>query len=339
MAKQQQQQPVHLDETSCVLHTYEYYWFAFYQGRLEGRYLKPHHLRDSVAFRELSVALDARGGIYVTRIPNGPATSTKIKHYKSSIRNLVNANENPLVEDVVDYEAVDESFLKRGQLLVVSTRIPMNDSQQEDKVQVAPGFTSLEQKIIQVCRPYLPVCARSRVRIADPLANQLSPEFADRADIQFHAYKEPWYTMLRTTHPGAPRRRPKRGLRRTAAYLLQLPEVEELNGADLLVMWGQGGTQTLAFAQLLRNDLSRLVGQYGFSMVEMEAPESDPFRLLDSLSDWKVHVLLEGVLLDPSGRRVCSPKEVTRGTVPPRGSSMKSVRRGAPGAKGAGSGG
>jgi hypothetical protein len=296
-------------------HIFEYHWFAFYQGWLEGRNLKDHHLRDGAAFRELSVPLDDRGGRDV----------------------LVEDNRRPLVEDIVEYEPVDVDFLEPGQLLVAPTRIPMNDFQQEDKVQVQPGFTALEQTIIRACRPYLPVCARSRVRIADPLADKLAPDYADRADIGFRMVKEPWYSLLCSASPEAKRRRPKGRRCRTAAYLLQLPEVAELNGADLLVMWGQGGTQTLAFAQLLRTDLSYLLDQYGFSMVELvgpemggtpegEAPESEPFRLLDSLLGWEVHVLLKGVLLDPSGQRVLAPKPVRRGRVPlprERRSTMK----------------
>jgi hypothetical protein len=318
-------------------HIFEYHWFAFYQGWLEGRNLKDHHLRDGAAFRELSVPLDDRGGRYVRLLRNGPATPQKLKHWARIIRKLVDDNRRPLVEDIVEYDPGDVDFLGPGQLLVAPTRIPMNDFQQEDKVQVQPGFTALEQTIIRACRPYLPVCARSRVRMAEALAARLAPDYADRADIGFRMVKEPWYSLLCTASPEAKRRRPKGRRCRTAAYLLQLPEVPGLNGADLLVMWGQGGTQTLAFAQLLRTDLSYLLDQYGFSMVELvgpetagtpegEAPESEPFRLLDSLLGWEVHVLLQGVLLDRGGQRVLDPKPVRRGRAPlprERRSTMK----------------
>ena len=116
--------------------------------------------------------------------------------------------------------------------------------------------------------------------------------------------------------------RADRAAGRTAAYLLQLPEVPELNGADLLVMWGQGGTQTLAFAQLLRSDLSHLLDHYGLSMVEMVAPEqrdipwedaTESFLLHDAAENWETNVLLDGVLLDPSGQRVVPKRKVQRG--------------------------
>jgi hypothetical protein len=81
------------------------------------------------------------------------------------------------------------------------------------------------------------------------------------------------------------------------------------------VFWGQGGTQTLALAQLLRTDLSHLLRRYGFSMVELTAPKTvqardsanKSYELLDSMSDWNVKVLLEGVLLDEDGQPVDQP--------------------------------
>jgi hypothetical protein len=300
-------------------HRYVYHWFAFFEGWLKGKKLKPHHLRDGAAFRELSVALDERGGRYEKLFFNGPATPESAKHYQAIVEDLVNQNEDPLIEDIVDYRVVDESFLMPGQVLVVATRLPMNDFQQENKVQVQPGFTSLEQKIIRVCRKYLVVCARSRVRLANAVARELPPKYANRADVFFKAYSEPWYTTLNATNPSARSRRAKSSGHRTAAYLLQLPEVPELNGADLLVMWGQGGTQTLAFAQLLRADLSHLLDHYGLSMVEMVAPEqrdtpwedaTESFLLHDAAEDWETKVLLDGVLLDPSGERVVAKRKV-----------------------------
>ena len=166
------------------------------------------------------------------------------------------------------------------------------------------------------------VCARSRVRLADAVARELPPKYANRADVYFKAYAEPWYTLLNATNASARARRARSSGHRTAAYLLQLPEVPELNGADLLVMWGQGGTQTLAFAQLLRSDLSHLLDHYGLSMVEMVAPEqrdipwedaTESFLLHDAAENWETNVLLDGVLLDPSGQRVVPKRKVQRG--------------------------
>ena len=310
-------------------HRYGYSWFAFYQGWLENRNLKGHHLRDGPAFRELCVELDDRGGRFEKTFRNGPATPAKRRHYEQIIKELVRANQQPLIEDVAEYQTVDESFLQKGKLMVISTRLPMNDIQQENKVRVQPGFTSLEQKVIRACRPYLDVCARSRVRLSDALAAKLPNEFADRADIRFRAYDEPWYTELHTLNPSDRLRRPKPSGRRTATYVLQLPSVLELNGADLLVIWGQGGTQTLALAQRLRTDLSALLDCYGLSMIEMVVPERapglegedlemEPIRLLDAAHEWEAHVLLQGELLDANGKTVRRRMPVRRGQPAPK---------------------
>jgi hypothetical protein len=302
---------------------FDYHWLAFYQRWLEGRNLKPHHLRDGPAFRELCVALDDRGGRFGKIIHNGPATPGETKKYREEIQRLVEMNQDPLIEDVVKYRVIDQSFLKPGQVLVVSTRVPMNDFQQEDKVQVQPGFTSIEQKVIRACRAYLEVCSRKRVRLSTAVAGELPAKYANRADVIFRVNHEPWYTTLTPIHSGARVRRTPNTKKRTAAYLLQLPAVPELNGADLLVMWGQGGTQTLAFAQRLRTDLSGLLDHYGLSMVEMAAPaEQVPPReppreavLLEyAAEEWETKVLLDGVLLDPSGKRVAPQRKVRRGS-------------------------
>ena len=320
-----------ISRNDSLQHTveYEYSWFAFYQGWLEDRNLKGHHLRDGPAFRELCVALDDRGGRYEKTFRNGPATPAKRRHYEQLIKQLVRENQQPLIEDVAEYQPVDESFLQKVKLLVVTTRLPMNDFQQENRVQVQPGFTSVEQKIIQACRPYLNVCARSRVRLSKGLAAKLPNEFADRADIRFRAVGEPWYNELHTLNPSDRQRRPKPSGRRTAVYVLQLPSVPELNGADLLVIWGQGGTQTLALAQRLRSDLSFLLDYYGLSMIEMVAPERaeglkgedlemEPIRLLDAAHEWEAHVLLQGELLDANGNTLRRRIPVRRGQPAPK---------------------
>jgi hypothetical protein len=321
----QQQPGTHSDnfDPYQAPHIFDYHCLAFYYTWIEGRNLKPHHLRDGYAFRELSAALDDRGGRFGRIIHNGPATPGETKKYREIVKRRVEMNEVPLIEDIVEYRVIDQSYLMPGQVLVVSTRLPMNDFQQEDKVQVQPGFTSIEQKVIRACRAYFDVCSRKRVRLATAVARELPAKYANRADVFFRVHQEPWYTTLMPTHPGAQVQRTTNTEERTAAYLLQLPAVPELNGADLLVMWGQGGTQTLAFAQRLRADLSGLLDHYGLSMVEMVAPEQQDSRRQDQsdsvllqyrAEDWETKVLLDGVLLDPSGERAAPRRKVQRGS-------------------------
>ena len=81
------------------------------------------------------------------------------------------------------------------------------------KVQVQPGFTELEQKIFRVVRRYVTFCARSRVRIAEGLAACLPPELANRADITFRAYAEPWYDSLHRIDSNGKGNRPPRDRR------------------------------------------------------------------------------------------------------------------------------
>jgi len=205
-----------------------------------------------------------------------------------------------------------------------------------DKVQVQPGFTSLEQKIIRLCRRYFRVVARSRVRLGDEVAAHLPKKYANRADIRFKATSEPWYTALTTANATTSVKRSRVPERRTAGYLLRLPAVPELNGADLLVMFGLGGTQTLAFAKRLRSDLSGLLDHDGLSMVEMIVPEPaessdenvpESFRLFASARQWEMRVLLEGVLLEPGGGYGDTPTPGPATDAPPGPPASKAGRR------------
>lgn len=314
-----------------------YFWLPYCQTIGKGRHVKLNHVRDGFAFFLLSQALDRRLGSFVDMVKNGPAPPDL---EAANLRVLAQLGaENPLLEEVLSYAPMNESFLKRGVMLVAPTRIPLDDFKRGNRVRVDPSFTSIEQKVKRILRRYVTFLSRDQVCLARAVAEQLATAFADRAEIGFKSYKTAaslyttaTYKNLRTIDSHGPRRRAPKLPPRSAGYLLQLTQVPELNGADLLLMWGMGGTQTLAFANLLRNGLSHLLDVEGFSMVEMTEPVDPPASnggslALDFVRDWEAEVLLEGVLLDRRTGKVVPSRPVRRRRTPLKAGSSASRRK------------
>jgi len=278
-----------------------YDWFAYFNGLREGRNLKPHHVRDGAAFAELCVTLQRRGFEYGRMVPNGPPTDAEFRARLAEVRAARSDGRRHKIEDVVTYRELDDTFLEPGRKLVVPTRPPMDDLDHGDKVHSQPGFTTLEKKIFIILRAYLEICSRAHVRLASAIANQLDADYADRADITFGQVKAPWYKHL--TRVDGRRRLVPSKVHKTSAYVFNLEALESLHGADLLVAFGLGGTQTLVLAHRLRNDLAWALDHPGFTMFEMTAPdEATASGGLEFADQWKFDTVLEGVRLPPPSK-------------------------------------
>jgi hypothetical protein len=274
---------------SCSRSSQRYHWLAYYYGLRSGRRLKPHHVRDGAALADLSVPLARLGLSYGHLVPNGPPTPEEYSAQRAAALDAVSGGGQQRIEDVATYTRIDESFLQPGDMLVVPTRPPMDDIYHGDKVHSQPGFTSIEQKIFQACRPYLQVCSRAHIRLSLSAAGWLPDAFANRADVTFYQIKEPWYLKLARLDGGG-RRAKVSG--QTAGYVLYLPALESLRGAGLLVVFGMGGTQTLVLCHRLRSDLAWLFDEPGFTMIEMTAPEDEPaFNGLEFAHEWKLETI------------------------------------------------
>jgi len=269
-----------------------YHWLAYFYGLRQGRTLKPHHVRDGAAFAELSVQLQRRGLQYGRLVPNGPPTPAEFAAIKAQVERA-SAQGRHNVEDIVEFFPIDDSFLKAGDLVVVPTRPPLNDLVHCDKVRSQPGFTTLEQIIFRELRPYLKVCSRAHVRLSQQVAEWLPEEYANRADITFRQVKHPWYMELARLDGSGRASVPVRA-RQTAAYVLYLRSVERLRGADLLIAFGMGGTQTLVLCHRLRNDLAALLDRPGFKLIEMTAEDDETlWGGLEKAQHWKMDVVVD----------------------------------------------
>lgn len=271
-----------------------YDWFAYFFGLRDHRHLKPHHMRDGPAFVEISALFQRRGYQYGQIVPNGPPEH---EEFNEKVREVerISAGGPCNIEDIESLWHPDPGVVsfEPGNVIIVPTRPPLNDLVHGDKVRSQPGFTWLERQIFCLCRDYFPVCSRSHVRLSPAVAAHLGEAYGNRADIIYKGTGEPWYQKL-TRLDGSPgKNRVPRRPRRTAAYVLFLSEVESLGGADLVLAFGMGGTQTLLICHRLRNDLAWVLDRPGLKMIEMTADDAETSGGLEHAHRWKMELVLD----------------------------------------------
>lgn len=91
-----------------------------------------------------------------------------------------------------DYPDVSEEFLRTlgpSDLLVLTTRSPLNDKKGKARSTVVPGDTAVEKEIHKALRCCFRFCDRKSIRLSAMLVEQLPAEFADRAHILFRQYR------------------------------------------------------------------------------------------------------------------------------------------------------
>ena len=250
-------------------------WFrlTFLAGRTD-RELLLNITRDAEAALALQPALCARGFHFAGPIFNYPAT---LQHPKT-----------PFV--------FDDSFFEPGDLLVLTTRPPLDDLIDGVRGGIQRSYTTLEVTVLALLRRHFAHCSRVRVRVAERhiLA---SDEIAQMANIQFRQnggaaidavlpYKSSRWQHSR----GAPRK--------TAAYLIYEAQAWP-NGPALLASFGMSGTDTLAWNTLLATRYQHLIATTPFVLAEITAPKrpAQP-QTLDFLRDWEVRLMI------PHGTRV-----------------------------------
>ncbi len=248
--------------------------FAYQLPTKNGRYQSLHNLRDGDAFIEISTVLHGRGLTNRGTLLNLPGKNLRDRSL-------------PLMET---FGPMD--------LIVTTTRPPLNDKPDAVRKYLEPGNTALENLIHKELRHHFSHCARPRVRLAPHLAKALPPEVADRADIRFYQYLAKGklspgeYLMLRAH--GAPKAHKKFPKWRTAVYLVRTQA--ENNGPWLLCAFGMAGNESLIWAYLLRTRYAHYLEEDGplFVMGELHLQRlpKRPFTL-EFVQDWKVDILLE----------------------------------------------
>jgi hypothetical protein len=247
-----------------------FFRFSYYVPGKKDRTLRLHQLRDGDAFLHLAGLLYEKGYEYGGLILNHPAEARSKTRF------------------------VDKSFLTPSDLVVLTTRPPMEEEAGErDRKSLNSSNTSLERWLLDTMRRYFDVCMRSNVKLSAELARRLRDEFANRAWI---AFKQTYdavckgyarHDNVKMTVPPPPPR--------TTFYFLLPPKGRE-DDPQVLCLFGMGGTETLLWTYLLSTkSKERFNLNYPrFMMAEM-FPEPIP-PLADNLSfadSWRVDFLVD----------------------------------------------
>lgn len=189
---------------------------------------------------------------------------------------------------------VDDSWLRERDLIVMTTRPPMNDHEVPERRGSKRSNTSTEVKIFQALGKYLEVCSRGEVKLT-PAAAATSPEVAKRASMLFRQNNGSTYLSY-----GSPVTREfvsfqlRDGL--TAVFLIYIEQAWP-GGPGLLAAFGMAGTETLVWCHRLATEYPHLLCTTPFVMGEMrtglipERPDT-----MDFAKSWEI------TILGPTGR-------------------------------------
>jgi len=241
------------------------YRFAYTVPGHKDRELQPFQLRDGEAASHMLRAIEARGYAYEGSIVNYPSPGP-------------------------DLIPMDVSRLRPTDLILFTTRPPMDDLDIRDRKIIHRSFTTLEEDIFRALRPYFTRCARSEVLLTDEIAG-ISPEIATRQSCEFRqncgaAYSAYGPRMTRDWRLFKDDPRPP-----TAAFLVHLEHVWP-GGPGLLLAFGMGGVETLVWTYHLARRFSHLLFTSSFVMAELRAPRlAEPPVWMDFAEAWDVQIL------------------------------------------------
>jgi hypothetical protein len=261
--------------------------------------LPPHYLRDGDAFAEIEALL-----------------CTNERHqYGGLLLNYPCASPPEVTDSEPDpvKTSVDLSFLNSNDLLVMTTRPPLDDDRGLDKRIVPRSYNSLEKALFPTLRKYFTFCNRRWLKLADHLAMQLSAAHVNRSYIEFYVNESrreekrgghvPRSAKYKKLYGRSPDESPPRN--RTAVYLLHLQNAWK-NGPAFLATFGMGGTETLLWTHLLRErywEELKLGTPPRFVMAEMKTdklPDCNSEDItLTYATKWDIDILLNTENLSP----------------------------------------
>lgn len=249
--------------------------FGYYVTRRNGTPLQIQRLRDGATFSEISAILKEEGYSNGTTIFNWPLEITKKPG-----------------------KYVDTSFLKKKDLIVLTTRPPIHDKDTQSRKQVKKSDTLLERVIFKNLEDFLEICDREHVRIAETCADKFNKGFSDRAEILYKQYGGA--AILDYKAYDDPRIFKKNPRNKTMFYIINIPQIWN-EGPGLFCFFGMRGLEAYFGAYLLRMKFWRSLN-FSFDkprMVMLEITLGDAPDFPDTLgfvNDWKVEVVMNAAL-------------------------------------------
>ncbi len=264
-------------QQTTPMHRGRYFWFSYQApARSLRRKQYLHLIRDGAAFAELVPVLISMGygyGGLVLNFPSRPSLAT---------------------------QEIDIPALTRADLLVLPTRPPLSDEQEDERRKVARSHTRLEQMVLSGLDPFFEICSRAHVRLSQTLSAKLPVRSANRANIQFATYSNAAVKDYQTYSGGGWEEPDNPNM--TMTYLAYTPRAWP-GGPALLLSFGMGGIETLIWNLLLRTHYSALLedilarGERRFIMGEMTMPAgTSPPPVLLRADSYELSLILDTAL-------------------------------------------
>jgi hypothetical protein len=186
----------------------------------------------------------------------------------------------------------DISFLEAGDLLLQTTRPPLDDHEHGDRKRVRRSFTDIEGRLFNLWDHFLERSARSHIFLHERLHASLRPPYESRRQMKFRESQGAPYKELNDCGGSGWCKTDEETERRTAVFLLRHDEAWE-GGPGLVSAFGLDSTATAVWAYRLGRDWSHLLVTPGFVVAEMVntgIPER-PTNMIWA-NNWEITVML-----------------------------------------------
>jgi hypothetical protein len=178
-------------------------------------------------------------------------------------------------------------------LLVLTTRPPLDDEPFKDKKKVIPSRSWFETKFVfPAMRDVFKWCSRLEVSLTEKAAGALTNKFKNRAILDFHIDADASYESS-AAHEKCAKQEPWDSMT-SAAYLVHTRELWP-QGPELLAAFGMSGTMGLGWAYLLRKRFPHLLQGSRFAMAEIvrNGPLPSSPLTLEFADKWDVRVIAD----------------------------------------------
>lgn len=258
-----------------MMSTKRVFRFAYYQPPDNVGNVRLHELRDCEAFVEILAALEHRG-----------------YNYEDTFLNYPDCGESEVDEERLGMNSSD--------ILVLTTRPPLNDDPNDHQRPVRCSETGLEKKITRKIKKYFEYCSRYEVWLSGSMAEELADENADKAAYKFRLNDSGRVNSraIYTAHKANSKHSDWLDVRNTntdltVVYFLYAREAWA-GGPQLVVSFSMGGPENLIWARILRKNYSDLLDKPIFFMGEMKVGGiPTPYTSLAFSERWPVTKILQ----------------------------------------------
>lgn len=205
--------------------TARFFWFSYHAPLHYGRLTAPHQVRDGAAFAEIAGLLSSFGMEYGGLILNLPPDEQG----------------RPITRE--------DPCMRPDDLLVLTTRPPLDDENEGDKKTISRSNSALEDRVMLALRPLFRSCARSRIA----LSVEVLERFDSRVGVPpaiLHFRQTKWAWCYEAKHYKGPKESFRKTAPRTFAFMVGL--AAQRGNPRILATFGMGGTETLLWTRWLR---------------------------------------------------------------------------------------